>query len=41
LLERFDTVVLMEAGHVLDHGPCEAVLARQPLLRRMTTATAH
>jgi len=41
LLERFDTVVLMEAGHVLDHGPCEEVLARQPLLRRMTTATAH
>ncbi len=41
LLERFDTVVLMEAGRAIDHGPCEAVLARQPLLRRMTTATAH
>ncbi|MET3382419.1 MULTISPECIES: ABC transporter ATP-binding protein [Variovorax] len=41
LLERFDTVVLMEAGRAIDHGPCEEVLARQPLLRRMTTATAH
>lgn len=42
LLERFDTVVLMEAGHVLDHGPRDAVLARQPLLRRMTApAGAH
>ncbi len=36
LLERFDTVVLMEAGRVLDHGPRDAVLARQPLLQRMT-----
>jgi ABC-type multidrug transport system fused ATPase/permease subunit len=36
LLDRFDTVVLMEAGHVLDHGPCKEVLARQPLLQRMT-----
>jgi ATP-binding cassette subfamily B protein len=36
LLERFDTVVLMEAGHVLDHGPRDEVLARQPLLQRMT-----
>ena len=36
LLDRFDTVVLMEAGHVLDHGPRDAVLARQPLLQRMT-----
>ena len=35
LLERFDTVVLMEAGHVVDHGPRDAVLARQPLLQRM------
>ncbi|MET3494686.1 ABC transporter ATP-binding protein [Variovorax boronicumulans] len=35
LLERFDTVVLMEAGRVLDHGPRNAVLARQPLLQRM------
>jgi ABC-type bacteriocin/lantibiotic exporter with double-glycine peptidase domain len=41
LLERFDTVVLMEAGHVLDHGSCEEVLARQPLLRRMTTSSIH
>ena len=36
LLDRFDTVVLMEAGRVLDHGPRDAVLARQPLLQRMT-----
>jgi ATP-binding cassette subfamily B protein len=35
LLDRFDTVVLMEAGRVLDAGPRDAVLARQPLLRRM------
>ncbi|NVM91550.1 ABC-type multidrug transport system fused ATPase/permease subunit [Variovorax sp. SG517] len=40
LLERFDTVVLMEAGHVLDHGPFEEVLARQPLLRHMTAGSA-
>ena len=42
LLERFDTVVLMEAGHVLDRGPRDAVLARQPLLQRMAApAGAH
>jgi ABC-type bacteriocin/lantibiotic exporter with double-glycine peptidase domain len=35
LLARFDTVVLMEAGRVVDAGPREAVLARQPLLQRM------
>ncbi len=35
LLDRFDTVVLMEAGRVLDAGPRDAVMARQPLLRRM------
>ncbi|QNK66552.1 ABC transporter ATP-binding protein [Variovorax sp. PAMC26660] len=35
LLERFDTVIVMEAGHVLDAGPRDAVLARQPLLQRM------
>ncbi|MGJ7493187.1 ABC transporter ATP-binding protein [Variovorax sp. ZT4R33] len=35
LLDRFDTVVLMEAGRVLDAGPRNAVLARQPLLQRM------
>jgi ABC-type transport system involved in cytochrome bd biosynthesis fused ATPase/permease subunit len=35
LLDRFDTVILMEAGHVLDAGPRNAVLARQPLLQRM------
>jgi len=35
LLDRFDTVVLMEAGRVIDAGPREAVLARQPLLQKM------
>ncbi|MDM0119599.1 ABC transporter ATP-binding protein [Variovorax arabinosiphilus] len=35
LLDRFDTVLLMEAGRVLDIGPRNAVLARQPLLQRM------
>jgi ABC-type bacteriocin/lantibiotic exporter with double-glycine peptidase domain len=35
LLDRFDTVILMEAGRVLDAGPRNAVLARQPLLQRM------
>jgi ATP-binding cassette subfamily B protein len=35
LLDRFDTVIVMEAGHVLDAGPRNAVLARQPLLQRM------
>jgi len=35
LLARFDTVVLMEAGKVVDAGPREAMLARQPLLQRM------
>ncbi|MGJ7579704.1 ABC transporter ATP-binding protein [Variovorax sp. RHLX14] len=35
LLDRFDTVVLMEGGRVLDFGPRDAVLARQPLLQRM------
>lgn len=35
LLDRFDTVVLMEAGRVIDAGPRDAVLARQPLLQRM------
>ena len=43
LLDRFDTVVLMEAGHVRDAGPRDAVLARQPLLQKMvapvTTST--
>ncbi len=33
LLERFDTVILMETGHVRDHGPRDEVLARQPMLR--------
>ncbi|RST46324.1 ABC transporter ATP-binding protein [Variovorax sp. DXTD-1] len=35
LLDRFDTVVVMEAGRVLDAGPRDAVLKRQPLLQRM------
>ncbi|WP_280816381.1 ABC transporter ATP-binding protein [Variovorax sp. TBS-050B] len=35
LLDRFDTVVVMEAGRVLDAGARDAVLARQPLLRRL------
>jgi len=39
LLDRFDTVLLMEAGHVLDHGPRDEELARQPLLQRMTAPT--
>ena len=39
LLDHFDTVLLMEAGRVLDHGPRDEVLARQPLLQRMTTPT--
>ena len=37
LLDRFDTVVLMEAGKIVDAGPRSAVLARQPLLRKMMT----
>ena len=35
LLEHFDTVVFMAAGQVVDAGPREAVLARQPALRAM------
>jgi ABC-type multidrug transport system fused ATPase/permease subunit len=35
LLDRFDTVVVMEAGRVIDAGTREAVLARQPLLQRL------
>ena len=35
LLARFDWVVLMEAGLVIDAGPRDLVLARQPLLQRM------
>jgi ABC-type multidrug transport system fused ATPase/permease subunit len=37
LLDRFDTVVLMEAGKVVDAGPRDALLARQPMLRKMMT----
>jgi len=40
LLERFDTVIVMEAGRVLDAGPRDAVLARQPLLQRMVAPAA-
>jgi ABC-type multidrug transport system fused ATPase/permease subunit len=35
LLDRFDTVVVMEAGRVIDAGTREAVLARQPMLQRL------
>ncbi|WP_431112021.1 ABC transporter ATP-binding protein [Variovorax paradoxus] len=35
LLDRFDTVVVMEAGRVLDAGPRDEVLKRQPLLQRL------
>jgi ABC-type multidrug transport system fused ATPase/permease subunit len=35
LLERFDTVVLMEAGRIVDAGPRDAVMARQPLLQKL------
>jgi len=38
LLERFDTVVLMEAGRIADAGPRADVLARQPRLRTPTPA---
>ncbi|MDL9997198.1 ABC transporter ATP-binding protein [Variovorax sp. J22P240] len=37
LLDRFDTVVLMEAGKIVDAGPRSAVLARQPSLQKMMT----
>ncbi|WP_232077009.1 ABC transporter ATP-binding protein [Variovorax sp. PBL-E5] len=39
LLERFDTVVLMEAGKIVDAGPRDEVMARQPLLQKLA-ATA-
>jgi ATP-binding cassette subfamily B protein len=35
LLERFDTVVLMEAGRIVDAGARAAVLARQPSLQAL------
>ncbi|MDM0105798.1 ABC transporter ATP-binding protein [Variovorax sp. J22R24] len=37
LLDRFDTVVLMEAGKIVDAGARSAVLARQPSLQKMMT----
>jgi ATP-binding cassette, subfamily B, bacterial len=40
LLERFDAVVLMEAGRVVDAGPRDAVFARQPFLQRMVAPAA-
>jgi ABC-type bacteriocin/lantibiotic exporter with double-glycine peptidase domain len=39
LLDRFDTVVLMAAGRVVDAGPRDAVLARQPSLQPIVPAT--
>ncbi|KQW70119.1 MULTISPECIES: ATP-binding cassette domain-containing protein [unclassified Methylibium] len=39
LLDRFDSVVLMAAGCVVDAGPRDAVLARQPSLRPIVPAT--
>jgi ABC-type transport system involved in cytochrome bd biosynthesis fused ATPase/permease subunit len=39
LLERFDTVVLMEAGRIVDAGARAAVLARQPSLRAAAAAS--
>ena len=35
LLPRFDTVVLMEAGRVVDTGTMDELLARQPLFQAM------
>jgi ATP-binding cassette subfamily B protein len=36
LLDRFDTVVLMEAGRVIDAGPRADMMTRQPSLRSTT-----
>ena len=41
LLDRFDTVVLMEAGRVVDAGPRAAVLARQPSLQAHAGPAPH
>ncbi|CAN5534799.1 ABC transporter ATP-binding protein [soil metagenome] len=41
LLDRFATVVLMDAGRVVDAGPRDAVLARQPLLQRLVTPAGN
>lgn len=38
LLDRFDGVVLMEAGRIVDAGPRDDVVARQPWLRKMTAS---
>jgi ABC-type multidrug transport system fused ATPase/permease subunit len=40
LLERFATVVLMEAGRIVDAGPRDAVMARQPLLQKLAAPGA-
>lgn len=40
LLDRFDTVVLMEAGRVVDAGPRDALLARQQSLRSTAAPAA-
>ena len=39
LLDRFDTVLLMEAGRIVDAGPREALLARRPLLQKLAAPT--
>lgn len=38
VLDKFDTVVLMEAGRIVDAGPRDEVLARQPQLRARSNA---
>ncbi|KAF1019082.1 MAG: ATM1-type heavy metal exporter [Paracidovorax wautersii] len=38
LLDRFDAIVLMDAGRVADAGPRDEVLQRQPLLRQLASA---
>ncbi|HYD30346.1 MAG TPA: ABC transporter ATP-binding protein, partial [Azospirillaceae bacterium] len=40
LLARFDTVVLMAEGRIVDKGPREAMLARHPHLRAGSMALA-
>ncbi|PZQ59778.1 MAG: hypothetical protein DI563_30030, partial [Variovorax paradoxus] len=40
LLERFDTVVILEAGRVADCGPRDEVLARHPHLSTQVHARA-
>lgn len=40
LLPKFDTVVLMADGRIVDHGSAEALAARQPLMRRLLRGSA-